>query len=310
VPSGNIDNESVKLSVLILNWNGEKYIADCLRSLRQQLSGSYEVVVVDNASTDGSAETVEKEFPWAKLIRSAENLGFAGGNNLAAQHAAGQYFLLLNYDTLLMTDVLDGINLMEQDEKIGIVGAAMYGKSGELRLSAGHFPTPSRLWLFSSMWSIPSEHYLSPTGIAAYPMDVVEGSFLLMKADLWHKLGGMDERNYMYGDDIELCKSVSLAGLQTVQCPSIKYVHFGGYEPARMGYLFAGYRRYHEKFSGTWTRLHADFVLRAGIFLRLFSYGVQCILKQDMYSRQQFKAAWELNWNWSQTGVEKFRFHR
>jgi hypothetical protein len=294
-----------------VNWNGAKYVAGCLNSLLERLTGEWEAIVVDNASADGSAEIVARDFPWAKLVRSTENLGFAAGNNLAARHATGKYLLLLNNDTVLLTDVAAGLQAMEDDPRIGIVGARMYGCAGELRPSAGPFPSPMRLWLFRSMWRQPAESYAAPGGMQLFPVDCVEGSFLLTTAENWRALGGMDERNYMYGDDIDFCKASSLRKLRTVLCPALEYVHFGGYQPARMPYLFAGYRRYHEKFSDPFTRWHAYFVLRTGLFLRLFSYAVQAlVLKRDEYSRQQFKAAWALNWNWRQTAIHGQRFHQ
>jgi GT2 family glycosyltransferase len=297
------------VSILIVNWNGKRFLADCLNSIVEKVTVPYEVVMVDNNSTDGSAEIVEREFPWVRLVRSSENLGFIRGSNLAARHAKGDYLLLLNNDTVLLSDVADGLKVMDDDPEIGIVGALMYGASGEIRPSAGPFPTPLRLWLFRNMWQRPTHSYQAQSGVMLHPVDCVEGSFLLTTAANWSKLGGLDERNYMYGDDVDYCRASTLSGLRTVQCPSIKYVHFGGYAPARMGYLFSGYRRYHEKFSGPLTRLHAYLVLRVGLFLRLFLYGLQTLLKRDDYSRQQLSAAWELNWNWRQTGVKGFRFH-
>ena len=115
------------LSILIVNWNGKEFLDGCFSSIREKVSVPYEVIVVDNHSTDGSADLIEERYPWVKLIRSADNLGFAAGNNLAARHATGEYLLLLNNDTVLQTDLVDAISLLEDEGRIGAVGARMFG---------------------------------------------------------------------------------------------------------------------------------------------------------------------------------------
>jgi GT2 family glycosyltransferase len=298
------------VSILIVNWNGKRFLADCLNSIVEKVTVPYEVVMVDNNSTDGSAEIVEREFPWVRLVRSSENLGFIRGSNLAARHAKGDYLLLLNNDTVLLSDIADGLKILDGDPKIGVVGAIMYGKSGEIRPSTGHFPSPLRLWLIRSMGWSAARQYRTPSGIEVRRVDWVTGAFLLTRAEAWRQVGGMDERSFMYCDDIDLCKTMSIAGLLTVQCPTLRYVHFEGWNPSRMGYLISGYRRYHGKFSGPVTRLHADFVLRTGMLLRLLSYGLKVAWRRDDYSRQQLATAWALNRNWNQTSIEGFRFPR
>jgi N-acetylglucosaminyl-diphospho-decaprenol L-rhamnosyltransferase len=299
----------MKVSLLILNWNGERYLSDCLASLCAKITVPFEVILVDNGSTDGSPDIVAERFPWVKLIRNAINLGFAAGNNLAARHATGEYLLLLNYDTLLETDILDAVRALETDPTLGAVGAAMYGRAGELRRSTAHFPTPARMWFFRSQWITVEEPWPSTAGIKLNRCDSTEGSFLLTRADVWHKLGGMDERNFMYVDDVEYCRNLRTLNLYTVQCPSVRYTHFGGYNHARMGYLFAGLRRYHRKFSSRRVQLEADFVLRVGLLLRIPWYWVRAMIRKDQESRSALQHAIQLNRNWDETLIDGYRYH-
>ena len=118
------------VSILILNWNGARYIFDCLESVREKVRGPYEVIVVDNHSSDGSPDRIAQDYPWVKLVRSNDNLGFAKGNNLAARYASGKYLLLLNYDTLLLSDITDAVRVLEADPSIGVVGAQMFALDG------------------------------------------------------------------------------------------------------------------------------------------------------------------------------------
>jgi N-acetylglucosaminyl-diphospho-decaprenol L-rhamnosyltransferase len=296
------------LSILIINWNGHRYIYDCLESIRQHVTVPCEVIVVDNHSSDGSPEEIERRFPWVKLIRSEDNSGFARANNLAARQATGKYLLLLNNDTALRTDIADAVRLLEADAAMGAVGAEMYGVNGEIRPSCAHFPTPFRLWVFASMWHVPTAVWKVVDGVPVRRCDYVEGSFLLTPAAAWRALGGMDERNYMYGDDVDYCRSLLNAGYATVQCPSVRYMHAGGYDHSRMAYLFSGFRRYHRKFSGRLTRLHAGFVLRVGLFLRLPWYW-WLARSGDKQSRMAFENALQLHRNWKETGLDAYR-HR
>jgi GT2 family glycosyltransferase len=294
------------VSILIVNWNGREVVHDCLESIRERVTVPYEVIVVDNASTDGSPEEIERRTPWVKLVRSGDNLGFAGGNNMAARHAAGEYLLLLNHDTRLLTDIADAVTVLENDKSIAAVGAEMYGFEGDLRPSCARFPTPLRMWRIGSMWSVPKTIWKHIAGVPVRRCDFVEGSFLLTPAERWRAVGGMDERNYMYGDDVDYCRSLWNEGYGTVQCASVRYAHAGGYDHSRMAYLFGGFRRYHRKFSGPVTRLHAEFVLRVGLLLRIPWYWWRA-RDGDERNRMALKYAVLLHRNWKETGIDAFR---
>jgi len=286
----------------MVNFNGARFLAPCLTSIREKITLPFEVVLVDNRSSDGSDQFVEQQFPWVRLVRSEENLGFAGGNNLAARHAVGEYLLLLNTDTVLQTDVRDAVQVLDGDSTIGAVGAAMYRGDGSLATSCGRFPSPLRLWRFASLWYKPHRQVsFSVHGVSVWRGDYVEGSFLLTRASAWRELGGIDECNFLYGDDVEYCRSLLDLNLTTVQCPSVRYTHFGGYDHSRMGYLFAGFRRYHRKFSPRRTQLEADFVLRTGLLLRIPWYWLRAAIQKDNNSRSALRHAWDLNKTWKQS---------
>ena len=167
------------VSILILNWNGTKYIFDCLDSIREKVLRPYEVIVVDNHSSDGSPDRVAGDYPWVKLVRSDDNLGFAKGNNFAARYASGKYLLLLNYDTLLLSDITDAVRLLEADPSIGVVGAQMFALDGTRRPSCAHFPLASRLWRIGGLWFNPETYKAAAAGVEIAVCDLVEGSFLM-----------------------------------------------------------------------------------------------------------------------------------
>jgi GT2 family glycosyltransferase len=297
------------VSILIINWNGTRFIFNCLDTILAHVTVPYEVIVVDNHSTDGSPDVLAESYPWVKLIRSDDNLGFVGGNNLAATYATGKYLLLLNYDTLLQTDIADAIKALEADHRIGAVGALMYDGEGKLQPSSGHFPTPARLWIFASQWDNSSNPWPSPAGVPLQRRDRVDGSLLITRADSWKKIGGLDPAIYMYGEDVSYCRSLFELGQVSVLCTSIHYTHFVGYSHARMPYLFSCFRRYHRKFSPRSVQIQADLVLRIGLILRIPWYWFRALVKKDEQNRIALEKALEINQNWSDTAIEGHRFH-
>jgi len=269
----------------------------------------YEVILLDNGSSDGTREFVTEHFPWVRLIRSDENLGFIKGNNVAARSARGKYYLLLNSDTVLMSDIKPAICLLETDPRVGIVGAQMYGAHNERRPSTGHFPRAMLLWKFGWLWSSPEKHPYGNPGLKTFKVDWVEGSFLLTTAENWRALGGLDEGNFFYGDDVEFCRNTANHGLLTVQCADVKYTHFGGYNVTRLAYLYAGFRRYHRKFSSLPERLLADAVLRTGLFVRIGFFGARYLITRDEELGEKYRRCLQVHKNWKQTDSFAPRFN-
>lgn len=254
------------VSIVIVNFNGVSFLSDCLDSIAQNVLIPHEVVIVDNASTDGSAEYVQQNYPEINFVLSPDNLGFAGGNNLGVQHASGDYILLLNNDTILHSDLSKGLELLSKNPEVGILGARMIGRDGKDRRSYGMFPEPWRLLVLSSLYNMNS---LTKTGDPYFRVDWVEGSFMFMRRDLWENLGGLDADYFMYVEDVDFCQTALAKGFITVYCPDIVYTHFGGYGSSRIALLFDGFRRYHLKHSSQIKRLIANIVINTGLIARL-----------------------------------------
>lgn len=259
------------LSILIVNYNGKEVIANCLASIRDSLTISHEVIVIDNLSTDGSPALIQNNFPDVHLVENNENTGFARANNQAAKLATGKYLLLLNNDTILLDDLKPMIDYFEKNPTVGAIGIKMLGKDMEYRKSAGHFPEPLRLIKISSIYK--NNQYFNtgnfPLNPDNYSVDWVEGSFLSTPRELWGQLRGLDEGYFMYVEDIDYCKKVQVAGLQTRFYPALRYQHLGGYNQGRFDLIVKGFRRFHQNFSGYGTRLLANTILTIGLWLRL-----------------------------------------
>ncbi|MFZ0317849.1 MAG: glycosyltransferase family 2 protein [Candidatus Sulfotelmatobacter sp.] len=302
-------SESVTVSILLVAFNAQHFLADCLNSIREKVAVPHEVILLDNGSSDGTASFVAQNFPWVRLIVSQENLGFIRGNNFAARQARGKYYLLLNSDTILLSDIMPAVHLLESAAEIGVVGGEMYGAQKQRRPSAGRFPRAWYLWRFASLWVDPRRRppYGAPDDHAVQ-VDWVEGSFLMTTAENWRAVGGLDESNFFYGDDIDFCRGTHQRGLLTVQCSNIQYIHFGGFEPSRTGYIYAGFRHYHRKFSGAFERFLADAVLRVGLLARILLYGLRYRISGDAAVGEKFRQFLRVHILWERTATIAPRF--
>jgi GT2 family glycosyltransferase len=287
------------LSILVLTHNDGRFLEGCLDSIERHVTCPFEVILVDNGSSEKPSETFTVRFPWLRIIRSETNLGFNAGNNLAARNATGEYLLFLNIDTVLLSDVVPAISLLQSDLKIGAVGAQAQGTNGEPRPSAGHFPKACRLWLFQSLWMRPRVPW-GPRQLQAFKVDWVEGSFLATSLKHWKAVGGFDEKNFLFGNDVNFCRSTSQCGLAVVLSTAVKYVHFGGYGLSRMGHLYAGFRDYHRKFSTPTEQHRADLVLRTGLIARILVYGLWYRATRNERIGEKCQRFSEVRKNWAQ----------
>lgn len=277
----------MNLSIIIVNYNGKHYFDACLKSISEQTPFEHEVIVVDNASSDGSAEHLRSNYPDIKLIQSERNLGFAGGNNLGARHATGRYLLLLNNDTILLSDLSQAVALMERDESVGVLGARMLGKKHEYRYSAGYFPEPWRLVRFSLLYRTYDgfRDGVFSQNADCLPVDWIEGSFLLTPANVWRRLGGLDETYFMYIEDIDYARRVTDLGSRVVYCPKVSYIHFGGSNHERVGMITSGFRKYHQTHSGFIKRQLANLALDFGLLLKGVYYLSGAVVERTKFSR-------------------------
>jgi GT2 family glycosyltransferase len=208
-----------KISIIILNWNGEKYIKECLESVLKTEYPNFEVIVVDNASTDRSKEII-KRYPQVKLIENKKNLGFCEGNNIGIRCAIGDIIILLNNDTTVDRNWIKEILKKFEEPKVGIVGCRLY--------------FPRRNIIQSLGWKIKFLGYWESIG-AGYSdreqfnyvdeVDYVSGSALAIKREVLNKVGLLDPYFYAYCEDIDLCYRARRAGYKVVTSNAIVYHH-------------------------------------------------------------------------------------
>jgi len=225
----------LRLSIIIVNWNTRDITRDCLRSVRQHLSGmAYEVIVVDNASSDGSVEMIRREFPDARLIANDANLGFGRANNQAMRVARGEFFFLLNSDTVIFDEAIQGlVNFIAADPGVGIAGCKLLFEDRTLQASCSRFPS-IRLALFEDLmlYKFLPRRAQGELLLGGYwphdrarDVDAVWGAAMLVRRQVFDETGGFDERIFMYGEDLEWCMRVRDYGWRIAFTPEAAIVH-------------------------------------------------------------------------------------
>jgi GT2 family glycosyltransferase len=266
-----------KLSIILVNFNGMPYLEGCLDSIRQFAPAEAEVILVDNASSDQSVAFVSQRFPWVQVERGQRNLGFSAGNNLGAKRASGDFLLLLNTDTVLLEPLQPALVWFQEHPEYGALTITMLDRDRISRACTGRFPTPLRLALIRSMLVRPDAYPLDKV----YDVDWVQGSFMLMRAEIWRSLGGMDERYFMYFEDVELCKRIHDDGLKCGYFPMIAYLHIGGFDPTRFPVLIRNLCLYiHRHLSGL-KKFLAWSILLLGCITRVAFYLLRAALARD-----------------------------
>lgn len=229
----------MKLSIVIVNFNTRDLLRACLQSIQNsQEAPELELFVVDNASSDGSAEMVAAEFPEGQLIRSSANRGYACANNLALRRCAGQYLLLLNPDTVLPPSALrQMVDFMDAHPEAGIAGPKLVRPDGSLDLACRRsFPSPevslyrmlglSQLFPRSRRFGRYNLTYLDPDQPAE--VDSVVGAFMMVRATAAQQVGFLDEAFFMYGEDLDWAYRIKARGWKVLYHPSVVVLHHKG----------------------------------------------------------------------------------
>lgn len=228
-----------KLSVVILSYNTKQLLKQCLDSVFKSKgfdTKELDVIIVDNNSSDGSIGLVNKKFTQAKLIKNEKNIGFSAGNNIGIKDSRGKYVLLLNSDAVVYPETL--ISMIRMIEKDGQIGAG----TCRLELLDGHldpachrgFPTPwnafcyfvglEKLFPRSRLFGGYHQGWKNP--IEIHEVDVISGAFFLVRREVIDKVGLLDERFFIYGEDIDWCYRIKQAGYKIIFNPRVKALHF------------------------------------------------------------------------------------
>ena len=285
------------ISIVILNWNDRKHMEICLDSLLNcTKSRTIETIVVDNGSTDGSPEMVAEKYPYVKLIRNHENIGFPKGNNTGIRASTGKYVFVLNSDIKVLGNCVDTlIDYLEANPDIGMIGPKILNADMSLQSSCRRFPT---LWnnfcsasglakLFSRSRFFSGEHMLYFKGDRTIDVDVLVGCFWLVRRKAINAFGLLDEGFFIYAEDVDWCVRCWNAGWRVVFHPDAQAIHYRGVsttkkDPVRFALTQqTSVLRYWKKHHGSFGR----FAMSCLIFGHLLMRWLAALIKSATGSR-------------------------
>jgi GT2 family glycosyltransferase len=289
----------VDISVVIVGWNAKRYLELCLDSLvSAPPRRSMEVFVVDNASTDDSVSMMVTRFPWVKLIKSPENLGFSKGNNLAIRLCQGRYIALVNPDVIVLPGCLDALaDFLDEHPKVGNVGPRVFNPDMTQQSTCRRFPT---LWnnfcsatalatTFAKTRIFAGEHMWYFSHDRTINVDVLVGCFTMIRRETFDAVGLLDENLFMYGDDVDWCRRCWSAGWEVVFYPGAQAIHDRGKTTASYPVRFAVAQQrsvlyYWSKHHGVWGILGIRSIILFHHLLR-YSFAVASgLLRPDKHA--------------------------
>ncbi|HID40337.1 MAG TPA: glycosyltransferase, partial [Calditrichaeota bacterium] len=234
-----MSGKEIKISVIIVNYNVKDFLEQALLSVKRALSAyPSEIIVVDNASIDGSVPMLKKRFPDVRVIENHKNVGFSAANNQAIKIAQGEFIVLLNPDTVVQEDTFERLfDFFEQKPDVTAATCKILNPDGTFSVDCRHsIPTPlvafwkvtglSNLFPKSKIFGKYNLTYLDEN--ETYPVEAISGSFMMIKREIVKKIGLLDERFFMYCEDIDYCYRINQAGGKIYYVPTSQIIHYKG----------------------------------------------------------------------------------
>lgn len=279
------------LSIVIVNWNTRELLRDCLRSVFGGLGAlEAEVIVVDNASDDGSVAMIHREFPDVWLIENDRNLGFAAGNNVALRKATGRHMMLLNTDTLVHGDVLpQAVAWLDAHPGVGVLGPRVLNADGSVQPSCSAFPSLRFLAMQTlGLTRIAALDTYRMTGwdrASERRVDVISGAAMFVRRAAMEEVGLLDEAFFFYGEETDWCHRFSRAGWDLVFVPIPEITHFGGGAAGKLNHrrdvlMTQGTTRLHRKHGGLIAGLACFTILSAHNASRAVFWSALSLLRR------------------------------
>jgi GT2 family glycosyltransferase len=270
------------VSIVIVSWNTCNYLRACLESVHDAcgaVTGGVQTIVVDNASSDGSVEMLRRDCPWVTTIQNATNRGFAAATNQGIHASAGRYVLLLNPDTTLArASIQHMVDFFEHHTGVGAVGPRIVGADGHVQASCFPLPTLGReIWRLFHLDRLRARaRYRLEEWSADVPkrVEALQGACLMVRRAVLDRIGVLDERFFIYTEEVDLCRRMNDAGFELFWVPQASLVHFGGQSTRQVATrmfleLYRSKVEYFRKHMGTWGAWAYKAVLAAAAIPRV-----------------------------------------
>jgi GT2 family glycosyltransferase len=237
---------SYDVSICIVTWKVKDLVLECIRSIHENTKiASYEIIVVDNNSGDGTCDVLRKKTPSVKVLENSENKGFSRANNQAIKEASGTYILFLNPDTKLITNAIDKMaGFLDDNRDFGAVGCKLIYPDGRIQYDCARtFPTPLRQLSYLLMLNLIFPKYTTFSTVEleywdhmdSRDVDCLSGACLMTRKEIIHELNGFDENLFMYGDEVDLCYRIKKLGWKAYYLSSEEIIHYGGASTKKRG---------------------------------------------------------------------------
>jgi hypothetical protein len=292
------------LSIITISYNTRDILRDCLTSIVKFTKDiEYEIIVVSTGSSDGSLEMIKAfaaKNPLVKLVDAQSNIGFGRGNNLGVKNAQGEYLLFLNSDTLIFDNALkEAVDILRKHPEVGAYSCRLLNADRSFQPSGGHFPTFGNVFAWQLFIDdlplignlISSFHPKQSRYDKNQKMDWVTGAFMLIKKDLFEKVGGFDQKIFMYTEEMELCYRLAQIGHQTFYTNTPAIIHLGGASGGSYLALTEEIKNmlyFWRKHEPRWQLPFIKLFFWKGSLLRLLIFG---IIKGDDKARRAYQDA-------------------
>lgn len=309
----------VDVSIIIVNYNTRELIKACIDSIYETTKKiSYEIIVVDNCSTDGSQEMLRKEYPKVNLIQSQVNGGFAYANNIGIKQSKGRYLFLLNSDTIIVKDAIEKlISYMDENDKVGMIGPKLLNGDLSHQTSISGFPSFKRevyhMYKLKNVLKIPFikaffvkfggklgskdvQQYMKNFQNIEEPeeVQVLVGAALLVRREVINDIGMLDERYFMYYEEIDFCLQASKANWSRIYYPYAEIIHLIGQSSKKLSGItfYERYRSmilYFRKNFGSSKEIHVRINLVIALSLRVIGLTICSIFNRSKTIRENKK---------------------
>jgi GT2 family glycosyltransferase len=289
----------MSIAVIIVSWNAKSFLFKCLESvLAQRLSDDVEVIVVDNASTDGSPAAVRERFPTVKLICNTDNYGFAKANNIGIRATQGEYLLLINSDVVVSPGCFDKMfAFMENHTDVGVLGPKILGSNGQVQRSCMGYPS---LWnTFARALALdtlfPSSKLFGGQLLTFWRHDeirsvgVINGCFWMVRKSAMDEVGLLDERFFIYGEDLDWCKRFNDGGWKVTFFPEAEALHYGGASSANSPVRF--YLEMQRAQYQYWTKHHSRLAATTFLLINFIHHAIRAAAEIVAYPLKWKKGA-------------------
>lgn len=286
--------KNILLSIIIVNYNTAEVTMNCLKSIYKNTKNlNFEIILVDNNSKAEDYKYLSKnikQFMNIKLVKSRENIGFGGGNNLGLKNARGRYILFLNSDTLIQSNLLIGmINWMDKNAKVGLSSCALKNLDGSFQQNGGYFPNLLNVFIWMLIKGVPFvDEFIKPfhPKINFYKeerdIDWVTGAFMLFRNEVLNETFEFDTDYFMYTEDVDLCYRVKKHGWEVRYLPKWKITHLGGGSSNKEFALlseFKGVKTFFKKHYPNWQLPVVRLFLKLGSLWRIFLISPKIYVK-------------------------------